>query len=76
MIIWKNLLDKNNPENTLVHLTYYGNLGEEYKCVGVLTIEQKNLIRIAFHEKNDEVVDYVDRKKRRGKGPTAFCLYK
>lgn len=59
----KELLNKNNSENTIVHIVFRGKFNEEYECVGVLMKEKKDLIRVAFGAKNDKVVDYLDIKR-------------
>lgn len=59
----KKLLNKNNPENTLVSVVFVNNFKEEFECVGVLIKEQKDFIRVGFNAKNDKVVDYVDIKR-------------
>jgi hypothetical protein len=59
----KKMLDKNNPENTVVYVIFRGKFNEKYECVGVLIREEKNSIRIVFNVKNDKVVDYVDIKR-------------
>lgn len=54
------LLDKNNPENTVVHVVMRaedGSTDTEYECVGVLMEENDDMIRVAFNAKNDKVVD-------------------
>lgn len=58
------LLDKTNPENTIVRVVFRGKFNEEYECAGVLMIEKEGLIRVAFGAKNDIVVDYVDIKRK------------
>lgn len=62
-MIIKKLLDKDNPENTPVHVVFRGKFNEEYECVGVLMREEKKMIRIVFSAKNDKTVDYVDIKR-------------
>lgn len=59
----KKLLDKNNPENTIVKVVFLGSDKRKYECVGVLTKDEENLIRVAFNAKDDVVVDYLDIKK-------------
>ncbi|MFA6270452.1 MAG: hypothetical protein WC657_04570 [Candidatus Paceibacterota bacterium] len=59
----KKLLNKNNPENTLVCVGFVNNFKEEFECVGVLIKEQKDSIRVGFSAKNDKLVDYVDIKR-------------
>lgn len=59
----KKLLDKNNPENTIVHVAFKGRFGEEYECVGVLIKEEKDFVQIAFNAKNDKVKDFLDIKR-------------
>jgi hypothetical protein len=64
-MIFKKLLDANNPENTIMHIVMRdektGNT--EYKCVGVLMEENENIIRVAFNAKNDVVVDDLTIKR-------------
>ncbi len=35
----------------------------EYECIGVIVKDEKDLVRIGFTAKNDEVIDYLDIKK-------------
>jgi len=53
------LLDKNNPENTVVCVVMRveEDNDTEYECVGVLMEEDEDMIRVAFNAKNDKVVD-------------------
>ena len=60
----KKLLDKNNPENTIAQVVFLGSDKRKYECVGVLTKDEKNLIRIAFNAKDDVVVDYLDIERK------------
>ena len=55
----KILLDKNNPENTVVRVVLKAE-GGEYECVGVLTKENDETLRVAFTAKSDVAVDYLD----------------
>lgn len=55
----KKLLDEHNPENTVVSVVFNAE-NEEYECVGVLTKESDEMIRVAFSAKNDTTVDYLD----------------
>ncbi len=55
----KKLLDKNNPENTIVRIVFRAE-GGEYECVGVLTKENDEMLRVAFTAKSDVAVDYLD----------------
>ena len=61
----KKLLDKNNPENTVVHVVMHEEKDNdtEYECVGVLMKEEGDTIEIAFNAKNDVVVDDVKIKR-------------
>ncbi len=59
---YKNFLDKNNPENIIVHVVLRAT-GKEYECVGVLMSETENMIRVSFNAKDDKVKDYLDIKK-------------
>ena len=63
MLPTKKILDKNNPENTVVHLVLRDDNNEEYDCVGVLVREEEQEIRVAFSAKNDKVVDFLDIKR-------------
>lgn len=59
----KKLLDKNNPENTIVRVVLRASDNEEYECVGALMREEEETIRVAFNAKDDEVVDFLDIKR-------------
>lgn len=59
----KKLLDKNNPENTIVRVVLRASNNEEYECVGALMREEEEIIRVAFNAKDDEVVDFLDIKR-------------
>jgi len=56
------LLNENDSKNTLVHVVLSAG-NEKYECIGVLTREDKESIRVAFNAKNDKVVDYLDIKR-------------
>jgi len=59
----KKLLDKNNPENTVVRVIFRGKFNDKYDCVGVLVREEKKMIRIAFSAKDNKMVDFLDVRK-------------
>ncbi|MBI2046211.1 MAG: hypothetical protein HYT28_02230 [Parcubacteria group bacterium] len=64
----KKLLDKNNPENTVVHVVMRGKDKKEYECVGVLMEETDDIIRVAFNAKTinkdeDEIIDDIKIKR-------------
>lgn len=60
----KKILDENNPENTIVRVIFFGSDKNKYECVGVLTKDEENLIRVAFNAKDNVVVDYLDIKRK------------
>ncbi|MCR4306740.1 MAG: hypothetical protein NUV42_02105 [Candidatus Yonathbacteria bacterium] len=60
----KKLLDKNNPENTVVRVVLRGPDKKEYECVGVLVREKKNMVRVSFNAIDDVVKDYLDIEKK------------
>ncbi len=62
-IDYKKILDKNNSENSIIHVVLRADDNKEYECVGVLMKEEKDTIYIAFNAKNDEVKDYLPIKK-------------
>lgn len=56
------LLDENNPENTVVHVVFVSPKDprrEQYECVGVLTREEKDMIRVVFNAKNDVADEFI-----------------
>lgn len=55
----KKLLDETSEENLVVHVIFCRE-GEEYECVGVLTKEEKTMIRVSFNAINDIVKDYIE----------------
>lgn len=59
----KKQYNKNNPENTVVHVVFVSPKDpkrEEYECVGALVRDKKDMIRVAFSAKNDVVEEYID----------------
>ncbi len=62
-IDYKNLLNKDNLENVIVHVVLHTNDNKEYECVGILMKEEKDVVRVAFNAKDDEVKDYLDINK-------------
>lgn len=62
----KKLRNENNPENIIVHIVFVSSkhpeLGE-YECVGALVRDEKDMVRVCFNAKNDQVVDYLDIKR-------------
>ncbi len=60
----ENLLNKNNPENTIVRVVFRGSDGKEYECAGVLIKEEDDMIHVAFNAVDDAVKDYLDIQKR------------
>lgn len=62
----KKLRNENKLENIIVHIVFVSSkhpeLGE-YECVGALVMDEKDMIRVCFNAKNDQVVDYLDIKR-------------
>jgi len=60
---YKKLLNEDDKENCVVHITFRAVDKKEYECVGVLMKETKKIIQVAFNAKNDKVAkDYLDIK--------------
>lgn len=53
-------IDINKEENTVVHVLFKIESGEEFECVGALSEKDGEKIRIAFNAHNDVIKDYLD----------------
>ncbi|VAW25291.1 hypothetical protein MNBD_BACTEROID04-1998 [hydrothermal vent metagenome] len=63
IIDYKKILNKSDSENVITRIVLQDESKKEYELIGILMKEEKDMIRVAFNAKDDEVIDYLDIKK-------------